>query len=267
MKVGDKLLDASKMIGHVADLPVEALGHVHGIGPIVRGLSPFQKWDRMATAIQHGDFRALAREAKQTLSEAEGVISLVPGIGTGISAGISAGLAVLQGGGPLDIAIRTAYGAIPIPPGIRDVTDTVLDAVLALLHHGKHLTEVVITVARDRIPEGFPRHVFDTLVHVLHKHHPVQRIAGELLTHYVHQYAPHGVGLDVPRALAAATTHIPVLTSPPHVVAAPHFHLAPPHGHAAAPLAPHVHAAPHVAAPHAATPFHMAPPMLPAHAV
>jgi len=42
--------------------------------------------------------------------------------GTGISAAIGAGLAALEGGSPLEIAIRTAYGATPIPPGIGQLT-------------------------------------------------------------------------------------------------------------------------------------------------
>jgi hypothetical protein len=57
--VGDKLLDASKLVGHVADLPVLALGSVPGVGPFVKSISPFQTWDHMATAIQHGDFKKL----------------------------------------------------------------------------------------------------------------------------------------------------------------------------------------------------------------
>jgi hypothetical protein len=136
-------------------------------------------------------------------------VSLVPGVGTGISAAISAGLAVLEGGGPLEIAIRTAYGALPIPPGIRQVTDTVLDTVLNLVFHHKSLTDVVVNVARDEVPSGMPRDVFDTLINIVVRHKPITRVAGGLLDHFVKQYAPAGVGLDVPKALAGAVAHFP----------------------------------------------------------
>lgn len=107
---------------------------------------------------------------KQVLSAAQGVISLIPGVGTGISSAISAGLALLSGGSPLEIALRAAYGAIPIPPGIRNLTDMVLDAVLALASTGDP-AEAAIAVARSRVPEGLPRDVFDTLIHIIAHHH------------------------------------------------------------------------------------------------
>lgn len=107
---------------------------------------------------------------KQALSAVQGVISLIPGVGTGISAAISAGLAALSGGSPLEIALRAAYGAIPIPPGIRNLTDIVLDSVLALAS-GSDIGEAAIAVARGRVPAGLPRDVFDTLVHIVVHHH------------------------------------------------------------------------------------------------
>ncbi len=224
-KVGDTLLDASKVVAHFADVPVLALQNVPGVGGFVKSISPFQQWDRMATAIQHGDFKKLGDIAKQQLSLAQGVISLVPGVGTGISSAISAGLAALEGGSPIEIAIKTAYGAIPIPPGIRQVTDTVLDTVLQLAFHGANLSDVAINAARDQVPEGLPRDVFDTLINLVAHHQPVQRVAGGLLEHFVRQYAPAGAGLDLPKALASATSHLPnVLTALPHVapVVVPH---------------------------------------------
>jgi hypothetical protein len=223
--VGDKLLDASKLVAHVADLPMQALQHVPGVGGFVKSLSPFGTWDQMATAIQHGDFKRLADIAKQQLSTAQGVVALVPGLGTGVSSAISAGLAVLEGGSPLEVGVRAAYGAIPIPPGLRQVTDTVLDQVLQLAFHGANLTDVAIHAARDRVPAGIARDVFDTLIHLVVHKQPVQRVAGGLLDHFVRQYAPHGVGLDVPKALAGATSHLPnVLTALPELVAAPVVH-------------------------------------------
>jgi hypothetical protein len=179
----------------------------------------------MATAIQHGDFKTLEKIVKQQLSMAQGVISLIPGIGTGVSAAISAGLAILDGGGPLEIAIKTAYGAIPIPPGIRQATDIVLDTVLDIAFHHANLTDVAIHAARDEVPAGIPRDVFDTLINLVVKKQPIIRVAGGLLEHFVSQYAPAGIGLDLPKALAKATDHLPgVFTALPHIAAATGVH-------------------------------------------
>ena len=211
--IGDTLLDASKVVSHIAELPLVPLEHVPGIGPIVKSVSPFQTWDHIADAVKKGDLKALESIARQQLSMVQGVVSLVPGIGTGISSAISAGLAVLEGGGPLEIAIRTAYGALPIPPGIRQVTDTVLDTVLNLVFHHESLTDVLVNVARDQVPSGMPRDVFDTLINIVVRHKPITRVAGGLLDHFVKQYAPAGVGLDVPKALAGAVAHFPNMLS------------------------------------------------------
>src|SRR5262249_20752549 len=135
------------------------------------------------------------------LSMAQGVVSLVPGVGTGVSAAISAGLAALEGGSPLEIAVRSAYGAIPIPPGIRNVTDSALDAVLALAANPHALSDVAVQVARDRVPAGFGRDVFDTLVHVVVKRVPIQKSAGALADHFVRHYAPAFSGQHIENAL------------------------------------------------------------------
>jgi hypothetical protein len=254
MHIGDTLMDASKVVSHIAELPLVPLEHVPGLGPFVKSVSPFQTWDHMADAIKHGDFKQIEQIAKQQLSIAQGVVSLIPGVGTGISAAISAGLAVLEGGGALEVAIRTAYGAIPIPPGIRQVTDTVVDTVLKIAFHHESLTDVVVNVARDQIPEGLPRHVFDTLINLVVHHQPVARVAGGLLDHFVKQYAPAGVGLDLPKALAGAASHLPNVFAalPPgltHIPPLPHLPGLPPH----VPQAPHAVASPRMVQPlHAA---------------
>lgn len=122
-----------------------------------------------ASSIVHTATSAIskvAHVAAPILSLAQGVISLVPGIGTGISSAIGAGLAILEGGGPLEIAIKAAYGAIPIPPGIRNITDTVLDAALSLIHT-KDIGDAAIAAIRSKIPSGLPQQVFDTLAHIV----------------------------------------------------------------------------------------------------
>jgi len=157
----------------------------------VRMLSPLEHFEHMIRAVQRGDLKDLERMAKTDLSTMQGVISLIPGVGTGFSAAIGAGLAALEGGHPLAVAIKMAYGAIPIPIpiGIRQITDIVLDAVIAIIEHPHNLTDVVIQVARDRVPAGLPRKVFDTLVHVVIKHVPIKKEIGALAAHYVDKYA------------------------------------------------------------------------------
>lgn len=110
--------------------------------------------------------KTVAHAAAPILSVVQGVVSLVPGIGTGISAAIGAGLAILEGGGPLEIAVKTAYGAIPIPPGIRNVTDMALNAALSLVHT-QNLEDAAIAAIRSKLPSGLPQKVFDTLAHIV----------------------------------------------------------------------------------------------------
>jgi hypothetical protein len=199
--VADTLLDATKFVAKTVDVPVMLASHVPGLGDIVRSVSPLEKYQQMVNALQKGDFNAIKKMAEQDLSLAQGVVSLVPGVGSGISAAISAGLAALEGGGPLEIAIRTAYGAIPIPPGLRQVTDIVLDTVLSFIAHPHDLSEVGIQLARDRIPAGLPREVFDTLVHLVVKRVPLTKATTSLVDHFVRQYAPHAANAHLDEAL------------------------------------------------------------------
>ena len=218
--VGNALLDATKFVAKVVDVPVLLASQIPGAGGIIKGLSPLEHFQKMVTSIQKGDFKGLEKMVKDDISAAQGIVSLVPGIGTGVSSAIGAGLAALEGGKPLEIAIKAAYGAIPIPPGIRQITDVVLNAIIGLIEHPHDLTDVALHVARDRVPSGLPREVFDTLAQVVLKHVPVQKAAGGLVDHFVHQYAPafgghtlhdalHGLHMD-PDALlahAANATH------------------------------------------------------------
>ncbi len=77
--------------------------------------------------------KAVKQWGPMILSDVEGLVSLIPGIGTGIAAALAAAEAILSGGGPLEIALHLAYGAIPIPPGIRNITDTVFDTVVEFI--------------------------------------------------------------------------------------------------------------------------------------
>jgi len=203
----DALLSGTSIVAHVLDAPLALAAHVPLIGGALHSLSPFQKLERMVAAVRHGDFEAMKRIVTEDVRLAEGVVSLVPGIGSGIGAAIGTGLAVLDGGGPLDIAIHAAYGAIPIPPGIRDITDAVLESVLSLTHH-KSLTDAAIAAARNAVPAGLPRDVFDTLAQLVVKRVPVKRAAEALVAHYVQRYAPELPSVDLPKGLEDAAAHV-----------------------------------------------------------
>jgi hypothetical protein len=154
------------------------------------------------------------------LSEVQGLISLIPGIGTGISAAIGLAMALLEGGSPLVIAIRTAYGAIPVPPGIRNVTDPVVDGCIHFAENPHDFTDVVIKTIRDQVPGGLPREIFDTLVKIIIKHQPILKVVASVVTDVagqipavksliaamppvgtilpsIQQIAPNGVHVDV----------------------------------------------------------------------
>jgi hypothetical protein len=184
---GGALLDGAKLVSTINNLPMHVLKHVPGVGDMVTSFSPFQRFDGMVSALRHGDFNSLKKMVTDDVHRFQSAASLVPVLGTGISAGLSAGLSALDGGSPLEIAINTAYGAIPIPPGLRSVTDSALAAALELARSGS-ITDAALAAARDRVPSGLPRDVFDTLARIVVKKIPVQKAAGALVNHYVDRY-------------------------------------------------------------------------------
>jgi hypothetical protein len=202
--IADTLLDASKAVAKVIDVPVALASHVPGLGDVLKSISPFQKYNHMVSALQKGDVKALGKMAQDEIAMAQSVLPLIPGVGTGISAALAAGMAALQGGSALDVAIRTAYGAIPIPPGIRQFTDQALTAILAFVDNPHSLTDVGVQIVRDRIPAGLARDVFDTLIQLVVHHVPIQRAGGALVDHFVRQYAPAGEGMHLVDALTHA---------------------------------------------------------------
>jgi hypothetical protein len=195
--IGNSLHTAVKTVSHVAHDVAKAEKSVeHAIGPAMRSI---KQWGPMI------------------LSDVQGGVSLIPGIGTGISAAIGAAEATLSGGlnHPIEFAVRMAYGAIPIPPGIRPICDTVLDAVLHFIENPHNFGDAVIATVRDRIPKGLPQEVFDTLVKVIFKHQPIGRAAGELAIHCVTQYTQGAAAAlahslpKLPPELQAKLAHLP----------------------------------------------------------
>jgi hypothetical protein len=211
---GDALLAGVRVVDHVLDAPLRLAEKVPLIGGTLHALDPLQKLDRVTAAIQHGDFNALKNIATDDLRLAGSLAAMVPGIGSGLGAAIASGLAILDGGGPLEVALHAAYGAIPIPPGIRNVTDAVLESVLALAHQ-KSITDVGITAARNAVPPGVPRDVFDTLAQLVLKRVPVRKVAGALVEHYVKQYAPEA---PITKGLQDTVAHV---TKAAHAAVAP----------------------------------------------
>jgi hypothetical protein len=186
-----------------AAVPVDLLKPIPGLGDlaqIAKSYSPATVMGKFANAALRGDLQGVIGVAKDELGKLQAVASMVPGLGTGVSSAIGAAEALISGGNPIEIALRAAYGAIPIPPGLRSITDTVLDAVLALLHGG-NVTDIALSVARDRIPEGMPRDVFDTLAQIVVRHTPIAQAAGELAQHEALKLA-QGAGPAILQGLA-----------------------------------------------------------------
>ena len=172
--------------------------------------------ERRAGKIVRTVGRDVKRWGPMIVSDIQGVVSMIPGIGTGISSAISTAMAVLHGGGPISIALHAAYGAIPIPPGIRPITDKVLDTVFEFVKHPSQFIDAGVGVARDRIPAGLPREVFDTLVRVLGHHHHVvhapEALARHAIGQYTHGHAPNlalGLAHLVPPAIAEHLAALP----------------------------------------------------------
>jgi hypothetical protein len=193
-------VDLPKILADAIPIPA-----VRNVAQSVIGMvDPNAKFADAIDALRRGDIQRLKAMAQQEISEAQGVISLVPGIGSGVSAALGAAQALLDGGAPLEIAIRAAYGAIPIPPGVRNVTDMVLEAVLKIVEGGS-ITDAALAMARDRVPSGIPRDVFDTLVNVVAKHQPIVKAAEQLAGHYVAQYT-QGLATALEHGLSSAVT-------------------------------------------------------------
>jgi hypothetical protein len=223
-KMADGLAQGAQFVLHNVDMPriladAIPIPEVRAAAQSVIGLvDPAAKFEKAIGALRAGDMNQLKAMANQELSEMQGVISLVPGIGSGVSAAIGTAEALLNGGKPLEVALRTAYGLLPIPPGIRQVTDTVLDAVISLANGGD-VTDAALAVARDRIPSGVPRDVFDTLVQIIAKHQPIEKAAADLAGHYVMQYTQglvpaveHGLQNLVPAHVADILHGLPDMT-------------------------------------------------------
>lgn len=204
-------VDLPKIIGQAIPIPA-----VRGVAQSVIGLvDPIGHFADAVDALRRGDVNKLRAMAKQEMAEMQGVVSVVPGIGTGVSSALGAATALLDGGSPLEIALRSCYGALPIPPGLREVTDTVFDAVMSIVSGGS-ITDAALNVARDRIPSGIPRDVFDTLVNVVGHHQPIEKAAEQLAGHYVAQYTQglvpaltHGLANIVPPNMAAILGKLP----------------------------------------------------------
>lgn len=184
---GANLLAKATPVGLATHLATDLTSKIPGIGKVLASVSPTARLDRMIDTLKRGNINELKRLANEELSMAQGALSMVPGVGTGISSAVSAGLAALNGGKPLEIAIRAAYGAIPIPPGIRSMTDAALASVLALMNGGA-ITDVAVAAARERVPGGLPRDVFDTLIRIVVKRMPIQKAGIALAEHYVNHY-------------------------------------------------------------------------------
>jgi hypothetical protein len=187
--VGNTLLDASKFVAKAVDGPL-LMAAAPGMGALLAPISPLKHYEQLVNAIQKGDVGELKKMVERDVSFLQGAASMIPGLGTGVSSALGAGLAALESGNPLEIAIRTAYGAIPIPGSVRQLTDLALDTVLAFVAHPHSLTDVALQVARDRVPAGMPREVFDTLVQLVVKRVPIQQAGTSIVDHYVQQYAP-----------------------------------------------------------------------------
>jgi hypothetical protein len=97
--IADSLLDGSRMVARAIDVPTAIASHMPGLGGVVSAISPFARFDSFASAIQHGDFNALKTMAESDLAAAQGIASLVPGVGSGVSAAIGVGLAVARSRG------------------------------------------------------------------------------------------------------------------------------------------------------------------------
>ena len=156
------LLTGGRVVAHVLDTPMRLAEHVPLVGGTLHELSPMKKLEQMTSAIQHGDFKEMKKIVTDEAHMVQGLASLVPGIGSGIGAALGTGLAVLDGGGPLDMAIHAAYGAIPIPAGNPQRHGHGARGGAQARAPRQHHRRRPGSGAQRAFPTALPRHVFDT---------------------------------------------------------------------------------------------------------
>lgn len=115
------------------------------------------------------DLQPVLDAAKVVLQDAEGVVSLIPGIGTGVAAAIAAGLALLEGGSPLDIAIEAAFAAIPGAAAIPGL-HVVVDAAKSIIDMGgdfvKGLERLLATELSKLVPDNIKQPATELLTNI-----------------------------------------------------------------------------------------------------
>jgi hypothetical protein len=121
--------------------------------------------DDVDGAIVGSFWSSLKKGLHSVMSVAQGVVSLIPGVGTGIAAALGAGMALLDGGGALDVALQAAIGAVPLPQPIKDAA---LKAATALIHT-HDLGDAAIAAIRAEVPAP-AQPLFDTLAHIVLAH-------------------------------------------------------------------------------------------------
>lgn len=222
------------------DGPVVGVGFHINVGHLLKGV--VKDVGKIATAPVHiaveavKDPKKLIHDAihiakdvvkveKFVLEQAEGICSLVPGLGTAISTAIAAGLAVLEGGGVIEIAIKIAYGAIPIPPGVKTFTDLVLGAVIdvvnAILKGGGDLAKVLERLMAEEMARAFPEDVRVAGTNMLAALTPtvLQALTGKLPSLSA-VTAAAGAATGLPTSLPAAAAAAGLPTSLPAAAAA-----------------------------------------------
>ena len=63
MHVADTLLDASKLVAKTMDVPTLITSHIPVLGDLVKMASPYELYQHMVTALQHGDLKEVERIA------------------------------------------------------------------------------------------------------------------------------------------------------------------------------------------------------------
>jgi hypothetical protein len=146
---GSAIVEGAGAIVDVATNPQKLLAEIPGIGELAKYIpsipNPVDTVTKMTKAVASGDLDQIKSELVDVAQETADMVSMVPGVGNVIGGPLSAALALIEGGSALKVALRTLLSQVPgIPPQIRDVLRTILDAVADIVEKEREVTDILL---------------------------------------------------------------------------------------------------------------------------
>lgn len=145
------------------------------------------------TAIVNGDIQGAKAQLEGCARQLEDMAGFVPGLGTGVAEALGVALAIIDGNGPLGVALLLLIDLPPfvyLPPIIKDVLRALI-AAIAELFQGDTVEDIALSIIRksiiDQIPAGMSDDIksiatdfFDAMVQVILRGKPLKDVGYQL---------------------------------------------------------------------------------------